>query len=135
SDRIVSESPTAVLVVKRRVSKCYRRVLIPVDLQTPPDEAFKMARALAPGAELVLMHAFEVPFEGQLRYAGVDESEVEFYRARAQNGAMYSLYVERSRLIYSGESCLATAMRCFALRTILVAEQSLKPVLLVLLLH
>src|SRR5690606_34800135 len=91
SDRIVSEAPTAVLVVKRRASKRYRRVLLPVDLRTPPDEALRMARALAPGAELVLMHAFEVPFEGQLRYAGVDESEVEFYRARAQNAAMRSL--------------------------------------------
>lgn len=29
------------------------------------------------------MHVFEVPFEGQLRYAGVDEAKIACYRTQA----------------------------------------------------
>lgn len=43
-----------------------------------------------------MLHVFEVPFEGQLRYAGVDEAKIEHYRAIAHNQAWEKLRQLRS---------------------------------------
>lgn len=39
---------------------------------------------MAPAAEFVLLHAFELPFEGRLHLAGVTDQAVARYRGRAQ---------------------------------------------------
>ncbi len=132
ADRIVSSAPAAVLVVKRRARRRYRRVLLPVDLRTPPEAAIALARALAPGAERILMHAYEVPFEGQLRQAGVDQPDIEHYRERAQAQADRALYELRTRLTAPGEICEVTATRGVPDQAILGAEASFKPDLLVM---
>ena len=46
-----------------------------------------MAQAVAPQARLILLHAYEPPFEGKLRYAGVEESVVRQYRETARKDA------------------------------------------------
>jgi nucleotide-binding universal stress UspA family protein len=46
-----------------------------------------MARMLAPQAEIVLLHAFEVPFEGRLRHAGVSDAELAGLLANAKREA------------------------------------------------
>ena len=49
--------------------------------------ACELARALAPRAELVLLHAFEVPVETRLRSAGVQDETLRNYREIAQSQA------------------------------------------------
>ena len=48
----------------------------------------RSARLLAPRAEIVLLHAFEVPFEGHLRYASVDADTIRHYRVVARKEAI-----------------------------------------------
>jgi nucleotide-binding universal stress UspA family protein len=62
-----------VLVVKQPPHEAYRSVLIAVDFSPVSLQAIRMAKQVAPGADLVLLHAFELPYEGKLTFAGVDE--------------------------------------------------------------
>ncbi|PKO47250.1 MAG: universal stress protein [Betaproteobacteria bacterium HGW-Betaproteobacteria-22] len=69
-----------VLVVKQSPHQPYKKVLIPIDLSSASANAIKFAVQLAPDAEIILMHAFEVPFEGKITYAGVDDNILKQYR-------------------------------------------------------
>lgn len=68
-----------VLVVKLPPHESYRSVLIAVDFSPVSIGAIRMARQLAPQADLTLMHAFELPYEGKLAFAGVDEQVIRQY--------------------------------------------------------
>jgi nucleotide-binding universal stress UspA family protein len=71
------------LVVKRAAAGPYRRVLVPVDFSETSLPAVQLARAVAPDARIAVMHAYEAPFEGKLRFAGVEEDYLEEYRRAA----------------------------------------------------
>lgn len=85
-ERMLRKLQRPVLVVKRNPAGAYRRALLPVDFSADAKAAVLMARQLAPGADLNLLHAFEVAFEGKMRFAGVAEENIAYYRrhARAQ---------------------------------------------------
>lgn len=51
-----------------------------------------LARRVAPGAFLVLLHAHEVPFESRMHLAGVDAKSIERYRAQAKQVAHQRLH-------------------------------------------
>lgn len=68
-----------VLVVKQPPHEGYRSVLVAVDFSPVSLQAIRMARQLAPGADLALLHAFELPYEGKLTFAGVDEQVIRQY--------------------------------------------------------
>ena len=53
------------------------------------------ARSIAPNADIVLLHAFDVPFEGQLRYASVDNDTINHYRIVAKQEATQKLHALR----------------------------------------
>ena len=88
SERLLRKTLRPVLVVKQTPIDAYRRVLVPVDLSSWSLPALTLARAAAPHAELVLLHAFEVPFEGKLRHAGVQEDLINRYRTEAKQDAL-----------------------------------------------
>lgn len=87
TERVLRKTGRPLLVVRGEAQHDYRRVLIPVDFSPRSLKAIAMACALAPQAEIVLLHAFEVPFEGRLRHAGVSEAELAGLRARAKREA------------------------------------------------
>ena len=87
TERVLRRSGRPLLVVRRAPHHDYRRVLVPVDFSPRALKAVRMAMALAPQAEIVLLHAFEVPFEGRLRHAGVGEDELALLRDRAEREA------------------------------------------------
>jgi nucleotide-binding universal stress UspA family protein len=93
--RLLDSFDRPMLVVKRAPAAAYRCVLVPVDFSETSLPALQLARAVAPGARIVPMHAYEAPFEGKLRYAGLDETYLDEYRghahAEAQAG-MAALY-------------------------------------------
>jgi nucleotide-binding universal stress UspA family protein len=68
-----------VLVVKQAPHEDYRCVLVAVDFSPASLLSIAAARRLAPDAELVLLHAFELPYEGKLTLAGVDDALVRRY--------------------------------------------------------
>ena len=72
------------LVVKRPAAAEYRCVLVPVDFSEASLPALQLARTVAPRARLVLMHAYEAPFEGKMLVAQVEERYLQEYRDRAR---------------------------------------------------
>jgi nucleotide-binding universal stress UspA family protein len=91
AERILRKTARPVLVVRQAPVADYRRVVVAVDFSAASATALRLALALAPNAELVLVHAYEVPFESKLRFAGVDEPMIERYRERAEDEATKGL--------------------------------------------
>jgi len=87
AERIARRSARPVLMVRRTPGSPYQRVLVPVDFSPWSASTLALAAQVAPAAELVLMHAVELPFEGRLRTAGVAEHTIGLYRERARREA------------------------------------------------
>jgi nucleotide-binding universal stress UspA family protein len=91
AERLLRKSAHPMLVVKQPAHGPYRRVLVPVDFSAWSAPLIELARAVAPGAHLVLLNAYEVPFEGKLRFAGVSEATIESYRLKSRRAASLQL--------------------------------------------
>jgi nucleotide-binding universal stress UspA family protein len=68
-----------VLVVKQSPHEDYRCVLVAVDFSPASLSAIRLARRVAPRAELLLLHAFELAYESKLAFAGVEEQTIRRY--------------------------------------------------------
>jgi nucleotide-binding universal stress UspA family protein len=84
AQKLLRIAPCPLLVVKRPPLLNYRTVLLPTDFSAPAAQAAEAARALLPDATFHFVHAFELPYDGLMRYAGVDDATVQTYRAAAQ---------------------------------------------------
>lgn len=91
ASHLLRRSHCPVLVVKNPFKQPYRRVLLPMDFSPGSVLALQLARELAPQADLVLLHAFDVPFEGMLQYAGVSQDIIHQYRIEARERALQQL--------------------------------------------
>ena len=91
ASHLMRRSHCPVLVVKNPFQQPYRRVLLPMDFSPGSALALALARELAPRAGLVLLHAFDVPFEGMLQYAGVSQDIIHQYRIEARERALQQL--------------------------------------------
>lgn len=91
AERLLRMTRRPLLLVRQVPHERYRRVLVPVDFSPWAPQAMRMARAVAPDGVIVLLHAYEVPFEGKLRFAGVDDAEILRYRAAAEREAQENL--------------------------------------------
>lgn len=80
AERMVRKACQPILVVKRSPHEHYRHVLVPVDFSPASARAIQLARTIAPNATLILLHIFDVPFEGKLHMAGVEEETIQRYR-------------------------------------------------------
>lgn len=86
-EKVLRKQSRPTLVVKREPKGSYGNVMVPVDFSESSRRAAEMALLIAPNATIVLLHAFEVPFEGRMRHAGVSEEIVQSYRAEARDQA------------------------------------------------
>ncbi len=87
------------LVVQRPPERAYERLLVAVDFSPASEKALQMGLRLAPRAAVMAVHAYEIPFEGRLRMAGVTEEILADYDARAAQkatGALQALGEEMS---------------------------------------
>ena len=91
AERLLTEAPCPILVVKKRPYDRYRSVLVPVDFSAISIPSLAGARSLAPEARMSVLHVFKAPFEGKLRYAGVGEETIAHYRNLAQHEVMQKL--------------------------------------------
>lgn len=87
-ERVLRQTEKSMLVVKRMPRSDYARILVPVDFSTLAAGSVRLARRLAPQAELILMHAYEVPYESKLRMAGIEESCLNELREAARADAV-----------------------------------------------
>ena len=112
AERLISKSMRPMLVVKQIPHAPYASVLVPVDFSEASLAALRCAAAVAPGARIRVLHAFNTSFEGKLRTAGVSDKVINEYRLRLQRDAeerMSALYEqagqaasEAQRLILQG---------------------------------
>ncbi len=77
-----------VLVVKQAPKGSYQRVIVPVDFSPHSVQALKTAMHIAPSADITIIHAFDVPFEGNLRIVGVADEEIHRYHIQARQQAL-----------------------------------------------
>lgn len=91
AQRILNSTKCPVLVVKQAPHEPYQRLLVPVDFSPSSLRAIRHARSIAPRAAIVLLHAYEVPFEGRMRYASVDDEIIKHYRVVARKEASQKL--------------------------------------------
>ena len=92
ASRLLRKSTCPVLLVKKPAKGPYLRALIPVDFSPGSEIAIRLMREIAPHAQIVLLHVFDVPFEGMLQYAGVSAAEVQRYRTEARERALRDLH-------------------------------------------
>lgn len=83
AERLVRQASRPVLVVRRAPTAHYRRVLVGTDFSPHSRTALAWSSAIAPQAEIHVVHVFGAPFEGRMLEAGIPEEIVREYRVRA----------------------------------------------------
>ena len=84
AEKVLRKLACPVLIVKREPQAPYQRILVPVDFSEPSRRAMEFALRIAPRAHITVLHAFEVPYEAKLRFAGASEETIRAYRAEAE---------------------------------------------------
>lgn len=123
AERLLRRTTRPVLMVRQIPHEAYRRVLVPVDFSAWSAPAIRLARAVAPGAELVVLHAFEAPFESKLQFASVGEEIIERYRMASRQEARAELDKLITGVGLDIERVCARVIHGPASRTILAQEQ------------
>jgi len=88
AERLAGQCATPVLVVRVSPERPYSKVLVAVDLLPGSEEAMATALDLAGTATLTAAHAYDVPFEGMLHRAGVDQAIIADHQVRARQEAL-----------------------------------------------
>jgi nucleotide-binding universal stress UspA family protein len=83
AERLMRTVSRPLLVVRQPPAASYARVLVLTDFSAAAEAALHMALAVAPRAAIHLVHAFDAPFEGKLRIAGVPDEQIAAHRAQA----------------------------------------------------
>lgn len=91
-ERLLRRSARPVLMVRQTPHERYRSVLVALDFSPWSAPAIALARRVAPHGRLLLFHAFQVPFEDKLQFAGVDAATIAHYRQRTRAAATQRLH-------------------------------------------
>ncbi|UVL63644.1 universal stress protein [Pseudomonas sp. B21-032] len=89
--RMLNRMLCPMLVVKQAPRDAYRSVLVPVDFSPSSLRAIELAKKLAPQAEIILLHVYEAPFEGSMRFAHIDQDTLTHYRNVIKKDAVEQL--------------------------------------------
>lgn len=92
AERLLRKTLHPILVVKEAPRRPYRTVLVPVDFSAWSMRAIELARRISPQAQLLLLHACEIPFESKMRLAGVEEETIRQHRENIHREALARLH-------------------------------------------
>ena len=92
AERLIRRSDRPLLVVKQPPHERYQRVLVAVDFSRSSLATLATARAVAPHADLVLFHAYDVPYEDWMRTADVREDALLHYQEVARQRASMDMH-------------------------------------------
>lgn len=123
AERMLRRASCPMLVVKQVPRDRYRTLLVPVDFSPCSLRAINNARALAPAADILLLHAFAVPFEDKLVLAGVDGDTIERYRVAAEQEALQKLWELCGEARLSPDAVRLVVLHGDPLRHIIQQEQ------------
>lgn len=111
ADRLLRIAQVPMLVVKSEPPESpgfYRRVLALTDFSPASEAALAFALTLAPQADFRLVHALELPYDGQLFVAGVSDEDALSFRAHERslvlsrlNALLDKLGLQRARVTVS----------------------------------
>lgn len=101
-DHLVRKASAPVLVIKQRAKKPYRRIIVPIDLSNSSKPALQLAASLFPEARIIVLHAYNIGFEG----SGTPDHVLE--ETRAQNEAELSDFLASPELAGLNEANLET---------------------------
>lgn len=102
AERLLRKSRRPMLVAKQEAISPYRRVIVPVDFSVHSIAALRFAQQIAPAAELFLFHAYECPYESEIRAANAPEQTIEQYHTDRLNQAMSNIQSFRDRTLAPG---------------------------------
>lgn len=102
TERVVRMTHHPVLIVKRAPHESYRKILVPVDFSPDSRHAIDLARSVSRAAELSLLHAFELPFERKLHYAGLGDVELIELQMATKRAATVKMQALREHASRSG---------------------------------
>lgn len=92
AERLLRKTRLPILFVRHAPhTTAYQRMLIPVDFSPWSARAIDYARQIAPQAQIILLHASTLPFEGKMRFAGVQDETILQYRQASRRDALSSL--------------------------------------------
>ncbi|MFH1494300.1 MAG: universal stress protein [Pseudomonadota bacterium] len=123
ASRLLRLTRRPMLLVRQAPHESYRRILVPVDFSPVSVAALRLVRALAPQAHIVLLHAFEAPFEGKLAYAGVSKEVISHYRSSMRLEALQQLRSLTATADLAPEEATLLALHGDASQHILEQEQ------------
>lgn len=89
--KMLNRMPCPLLVVKQAPRDAYRTLLVAVDFSSSSLRAIELAKAIAPQAEIILLHVYEAPFESSLRFAHIDHDTLTHYRNVIRKDAVKQL--------------------------------------------
>jgi len=121
--RLLRKSPCPVLVVKQEAARDYQRVLIAVDFSPSSETSVSLAQTIAPGANIILLNAYEVPFAGKMQLAGVDEEVIRQYQEEARARATHQLHDLAKRAGLLSAAYTALVLPDNAVKNILQTEE------------
>lgn len=80
--KLLQFNPCPLLIVRKEPQTEYRKIIVAIDFSEISLYLAQQALALAtPETEIVLVHAYEVPNEGMMRYASVSEGLLHEFRS------------------------------------------------------
>ncbi|MGH8678357.1 MAG: universal stress protein [Burkholderiales bacterium] len=87
AENVLRRTRRPLLIVKQPPTGPYHKLLVATDFSPHSSSALEFAHGIAADADLIVLHAYEVPFESKLRYAGIAEDTVQQYRTEARQEA------------------------------------------------
>ncbi|MDP1708072.1 MAG: universal stress protein [Gammaproteobacteria bacterium] len=132
AERLLRKTLRPILAVKQRPHEAYRSVLVPVDFSPWSQGAIRLAQAVAPQAELILLHAYEVPFEGQMRFASVEETVIQHHRVTIRQQALTRLHQTAADTLTPADNWYSVVVHGDAAPRILEHEEEVGADLIVL---
>jgi nucleotide-binding universal stress UspA family protein len=84
AERLLHTVACDLLLVREYAGRAHERMLLPTDLGPDSRAALRRLRGVLPQVDSVLLHAYELPYENKLAYAGVDAAHLEDLHRRAQ---------------------------------------------------
>lgn len=97
-NKLLQFNPCPLLIVRKEARQEYRKIIIAIDFSEISLYLAQQALALAtPETEIVLIHAYEVPNEGMMRYASVSEGLLHEFRSsiRLKAGAEMQEFISQ----------------------------------------
>ena len=133
AERIAGRSTRPLLVVRTAPRQGYRNILVALDLLPGSDAALRSALEIAAAGTLTALHAFDVPFEGLLKRAGVSEASIDEHRARAYGESVERIAELSRALTGDADRFLPFSERGDAAATIVRRQRSMRADLVIML--